>query len=600
MKQESIKARADRIRELYRKKAYKREIKTGKAQPFITDAQSPTDAVSLITGLEGGEAYSASREIDSSDEPSSYLSNLVKDMDDATLNYVYAQSSYKYFGKKYLPHLIDKGFTEKYHDILFETLRAVETHSIFTPAAVAGPREWGKSLLSANLMPLHSVVFPVFQYFPGGRQLDISKKYIIWLSLNRDKAQDHLATVCGELEDNEEIRNDFGEFYRDPDRKLAHKKDKPWSKVMAITLNGKRLEAQGRKGKIRGALWKGKRPDCIIGDDLDDDEVSNTKTKRDRDYNWLMRTVINSMNDKTGNLLILGNYVNPNGMFSRVLHKGLDLGWRCHIFKQYELDPDTNEKIFTWPEEYGTEFEDRKKAIIGEEAYRIEFQQDPESYDRDITQDSFHYYDRDEVFPKMHKYITFSAIDPAPTVNRTSDLTAIVSVTFDPVTKVCYVLPSDIDKISLIEQPDRILDAVRRWDPYVFGVESVAFQAALHVSLTERAQELGVPINTEPITQYGQGRKRPRIAHRLFFGIENGLIRFLKGDPSHDIIISQLVNLRYTDKDDGADALEMAVRLKDDWVLDNRKRKGSVRANILRGTGGKSKSTGRVRFRELT
>ena len=575
---------ADVLRQRYIDAAYRRECKTGHAPAAVASPKTVQEAIKKLTNMDEADSLAAANEIEADPaSPIERFASILPTLSGAAINYLFSSVSYRYFATKYMADYFYRPFSELYHDEYFKIIRAVETHIVDTPVVVAGPRDWGKTAIGGVLLPVHAVVFPVILYYPGGVEKDISKRFIAIIAAALGNAQRLLGSICSVLEENDIIRQDFGEFYKDPDRRPGQR-DKTWSKTVAVTLNDKRLEAFSRGSKIRGAFWKGTRPDLGIGDDLEDDEaVEQSALVRDRNYRWLTNTLVNCFAKENGNLLLLGNLVHTDGLIGRLVRYAEEKDWLHKVFRVSEKDESTGDTVYLWEEEFGAAFEKDKREVITDEAYELEFLMNPEAYSQELTTKSFSYYTLADIEGRLGSMCIYSAIDPAATVSRRSDNTAVVSIAYDDVTKLTYVLPKAyIGKIPVKDQADLVLRIASKWDPMKFGVEAVAYQTALHERVKERAIEEGVAICTEPLKQGSGVMKNKRIAHRIFGRVEMGKILFLMDDMSHAIIIDELINLRNPSvKDDAADALEMAVRLKDEEFVLNPRKFNGVRARAV-------------------
>jgi len=584
---EDLLERVTRLREYYRAQAYRTELHTGHAPVSISDGTDELAGISRIAGVSRAEAQSVQAELDAADDPLVALSQIVKGVDEATLNYLYADCSYKYFIRKYLNQHFSRAFAPLFHDSMFETARMVETHAISTPCVSVGPRAWGKSLILGITMPIKCIIFPHYIYYPD-RELDISKRSILFISLDLRSSVRSLTSVCNEFETNEIIRRDFGEFYHDPEAKLRRK---PWSKTLAVMLNGKRMEAASRNTKIRGIAAAGTRPDLILPDDVEPDEEGEALRRCERDYRWMTRVVINAVHVENGNVVILGNDTHDNGVISRMIEHGRKQGWRVNVFKVFEIDPQSGEKIYTWPEVFGPEFEREKLAVIGDAAFASEYQMEGSGVQKQLSKEDFTDYTMADLRPILQRLTIYGAIDPAPTTNPRSDDTAIGGIGEDTQTGLIYVLPATIGQFPIITHQQKVLDFCFEWNPKTFGVETTNYQLALKSGLDERAEQEGLKL---PLTALNQsGDKKSRIANRLFGRILRGVIRFCVGDPGNEKIKVQLMKLINTDShDDGADMLEMAVRLRDMDRLGKKKTVGYARALVVK-TDGRRKGNGR-------
>lgn len=554
-------ARAERIRNMVRKSAYGVELATGTAPLAFATPKDLSEVINSFSGVHGDEAKAAAYEINAATDPLGALSKLLPDVNDAVLNYLMAQTSYRYFCLKYFKHHFGRKMTPDYHDVYFEIIREVETHRIDKPAIIAGPPEWGKSTIGAVMLPIHCVAFNNTVYLPNGQEQDLTKRFIGLITVVEKNARRNLETIKDELEHNDLLRGDFGEFFKNPGSKS---RNEPWSETVAVTLNQRRIEIFGRKGKVRGAVWKGQRLDLPIGDDLEDDENANSVIKQDRDYKWL-NMIVNRTSKEKGNVMIMGNLVNPNGLLDRCVKNGEKNGWRVQVFRLYTEDPATKEKIYTWPEEFGPEYEKLKRSVTGDENFEAEFLSNPEAYFREVQFSNIEYYKYNEAFREILGRMTvYAAADPASSVTERSDFTAVGVIAEDPVTGFIYILPGVNDKVPVGMQADLILDIQAKYNPLQFGVESVAYQNALVDRLEERRRERGnqyffcVPI-THPYLQ----KKKERIAQRLFKRVIDKIILFPENDPVARIGVDQLVNLKTTRYDDVVDSWEMALRIRD-------------------------------------
>ena len=569
------------LQKRYRLAAYEDECKTGSAYSCVDDPKSTAEAIQRLADIHGDESLFAAREIENSDDPIAAYQEVLKDTDPAVLKYLLAECSYKFFSKTYLPHHVERPFAPLYHDPFFAALRKVETHTTRTPLVVAGPRDWGKSTLGAVMLPIHCIVFPVFRYFPNGKVVDISKRYISLISLEQKSSKRHLSSICYEFENNEFLQEDFGDFYRDSE-KVTGRRDNEWTKVAVTTLNHKRIETHSRKSKLRGMLWHGRRPDLPICDDVDDDEQAHSRTRREADVRWMRNIVMNCVRKENGNILIMGNYVVENGVFAQMLQDGEEKGWERLLFRTYDVDPETQKKSYIWPEAFGPDFESDKRDDIGDEAYEEEYQQDPTSRNRELNKNSFLHYRYEEIVGRLNDFPIFAAIDQAGTVTRRSDFTAITAVAYDADARRAFVLPSFHGKIGTLAQRDQIFAMQQRFRPFWFGIEAGASQGSLIEIVEHKAREERILIAVEKITQPGgELHKKPRIAMRLFPRILQGEILFLDNDPVHQAMEHELIYLQTTDHDDLADALEMAVRLLDKWLDEIQRQNRGVKVSVV-------------------
>lgn len=583
----SLHERVEAIRERHRRKAYEKELK-GRGPTFLSSPYNLADSISKLSNIEGDEAEAAAQEIYRSADDVGALAEVLKGMPDEVLNYIYSSVCYRYFTKKYFPVLVERNFAPAYHDEYFKILRAVETHQTIYPALVCGPRDWGKSTLGSMILPIHAVIFPVELTYPNGKVVDLSKKFIMLVSAAQGASGRWLQSICAEFQENEDIRTDFGEFYRDPESTV--KRNKTWSKIIAVTHNGKRLEAHTRRTKIKGANYRGSRPDLIIPDDMEDDENTENPNLRDRDFIWYNKIVVPARAKKNGNVLTLGNLDNPDGLCERIKKHAEEKGHLVKIFTVSHIDPVTNRKVYTWIEEFGPDWEAEQLEIIGDEAYELEYQSNAHAALRELALDEIGYYDPNLVKDNLKSMWLIGAVDQASGKKKARhDETAIGGIAYDKASRVTYVLPARIGKISKSIQPQAVLDYHCDYDFMEVHVEATSDQGALCVAVQDLAVEKDITINVEEIHGHTVN-KHDRIAQRLLSRIKNHRILFIDGDKSHTKIIDQLIRLGQPGvKDDGADMLEMCVRARDKKLF-GKKSEATAGGTIYAQTVNKEKS----------
>lgn len=121
---------------------------------------------------------------------------------------------------------------------------------------VAAPRGHAKSTNFTFKDSLHAALY-------------LYKHYIIILSDSSDQAEGFLSDIKTEMEDNQEIRLDFG-----------NQQGKVWKSTVILTTGGVKIEAIGSGKKVRGRRHGAWRPDLLVLDDIENDENVNTPDQR--------------------------------------------------------------------------------------------------------------------------------------------------------------------------------------------------------------------------------------------------------------------------------------------------------------------------------
>ena len=79
-----------------------------------------------------------------------------------------------------------------------------------------------------------------------------------------------------------------------------------------------RIIAKGSEQKVRGAIWRHKRPDLIIGDDLENDEIVMNEERRAKFRRWMNNALLPVLSD-TGKCRIVGTILHLDSFLERTM-----------------------------------------------------------------------------------------------------------------------------------------------------------------------------------------------------------------------------------------------------------------------------------------
>lgn len=114
------------------------------------------------------------------------------------------------------------------------------------------------------------------------------RKNIVLIADTKTQAVDHLAAIIDELEQNELLRQRYGELYQE-DRES--KTDRKRQDDITLT-NGVRIFARGAGQRMRGSKWKALRPDCVVMDDPQGEAHAESVSMMQKLTRWVDRVVI--------------------------------------------------------------------------------------------------------------------------------------------------------------------------------------------------------------------------------------------------------------------------------------------------------------------
>lgn len=134
--------------------------------------------------------------------------------------------------------------------------------------------------------------------------------HVVLIGSTEDKAAEQLSNVSEELHENADIRRDFGirEFQSDTKGEII---------VACDDGHRFRVLARGAEQKIRGTMWDGKRPDLLVGDDVEDDEQVESVDRRKKFRNWFFRAAKPALS-VNGRIRIHGTILHEDSLLSRL------------------------------------------------------------------------------------------------------------------------------------------------------------------------------------------------------------------------------------------------------------------------------------------
>ena len=486
-----------------------------------------------------------------------------------------------YFGRAYLKHYFVRpspAFHEELDEIWTKGVLkgrnpAVDAKKISrldgSKSVVAAPRGHAKSTNFTFKDSLHATLY-------------LYKHYIIILSDSSDQAEGFLSDIKTEMEDNQEIRLDFG-----------NQQGKVWKSTVILTTGGVKIEAIGSGKKVRGRRHGAWRPDLLVLDDIENDENVNTPDQRRKLDSWFKKAV-SKAGDTYTDIMYIGTILHYDSLLSNTLKNPeyesrtyravISFSDRDDLWDKWTelytnlFDPDHKQHArefyleheaemlkgteVLWPEKL-----DYYKLMVikvsdGDAAFNSELQNDPIDPDSASFQEEWmDYYEPELVDFKDIRYVFVGANDPSLGKNKKSDTSAIINLAVDLYSGYLYIEMAGIEK----RKPDQIIkdifEANRRLKRdygkgfYKFGVETVQFQYFFKEVMAQLSAELGEYIPIEEIQS--TVNKMLRIESLQPY-IKNGYIKF---NAKHKTLIKQLLEYPMGRNDDGPDALQMAVAL---------------------------------------
>jgi hypothetical protein len=171
--------------------------------------------------------------------------------------------------------------------------------------AISAPRGHAKSTAISLSYVLANILF---------RQ----RSYILLVSDTEYQASLFLGQIKQELSENEDIINLFG-IKRNDKGNVQFLKDTETDIVVEFNDGEKfRIMAKGSEQKLRGLLWNGRRPDLIVCDDLENDEIVMNKERREKFRRWFFGALL-PCRAGNGIIRIVGTILHMDSLLERLM-----------------------------------------------------------------------------------------------------------------------------------------------------------------------------------------------------------------------------------------------------------------------------------------
>lgn len=169
--------------------------------------------------------------------------------------------------------------------------------------AIAAPRRHAKTTAITTTYTLACLLFR-------------ERSYALIVSDTVTQAVQFLGDIKRELLNNDQLRSLFKikEFVKDAD-----------DDFICICEDGHmfRVQAKGSEQKVRGLKWNNKRPDLIVCDDLENDEIVMNKDRREKFRNWFFGALLPCIS-YNGVVRYVGTILHNDALLERLMPKLYD------------------------------------------------------------------------------------------------------------------------------------------------------------------------------------------------------------------------------------------------------------------------------------
>jgi len=176
--------------------------------------------------------------------------------------------------------------------------------------AIAAPRGHAKSTAVTLGYGLSTLLFR-------------ERKFMLLVSDTESQASLFLGTFKQELQDNNELIDLF-RIKRNEAGLVKFIKDSETDIIVECEDGHKfRIIAKGAEQKLRGLIWNGSRPDIIMCDDMENDELVMNKERRDKMRRWFKGALLPCRAD-SGVIRMVGTILHNDSLLERLMPNDSD------------------------------------------------------------------------------------------------------------------------------------------------------------------------------------------------------------------------------------------------------------------------------------
>lgn len=389
--------------------------------------------------------------------------------------------------------------------------------------AIAAPRAHAKSTAVTLGYGLATLLFR-------------ERRFMLLVSDTESQASLFLGTFKQELQENQELialfnikRNEKGlvQFQKDTETDII---------VECEDGHRFRIIAKGAEQKLRGLIWNGSRPDIILGDDMENDELVLNKERREKLRRWFKGALLPCRSDD-GIVRIVGTVLHMDSLLERLMPSLTDKETIDTGLKIYSTKPSMWKAL-----KYRAHNSDFTKLLWPAKKSALEFKALYEESQKDGTADvysqeylnipldeSTSIFKRADFLPFPEEIKTlryYCTIDLAIDSKQTSDYSVFLVSAIDEHRNL-YIIDVIRERLDGREIVELILDLEEKYEFSAIGIEDMQVTKAIGPFLREEMLKRSVFPNIYKLTHGRidkvarsrsiQGRMR---IHSVYFNTE--------------------------------------------------------------------------------
>lgn len=212
--------------------------------------------------------------------------------------------------------------------------------------------QWHRGAAKSTNM---DVFVPMWLMAQEHREINV----MVLVGKSEDNAKTLLGDIQAELQYNQRYIHDFGEQYNVGS----------WEEGEFVTRSEVAFFARGRGQSPRGLRYRSHRPDYVIVDDLDDDELVESPDRVNKLFDWLRSALFGTLDGGRGRFIMVGNLIAKNS----VLARWCDIK-SVHVTRVNIYD---NRGRVSWAAKWTPQEVKDIEAVVGYRAFQKEYMNNP-------------------------------------------------------------------------------------------------------------------------------------------------------------------------------------------------------------------------------
>lgn len=254
-----------------------------------------------------------------------------------------ARKDYEYFVETYFPHLAKSKCGKFQVDAAKWILANTRARAVFE-----WPRGHAKSTHISLLIPLWLKI-----------QENRTINSMVLVSKSDESADELLSDLQAELQYNSLLIKDFG-------NQVVHGS---WTTGKFRTTDGCFFVSIGRGQSPRGLKNRAFRPDYIVIDDIDDDEMARNQKRVKETFDWCLSALIGAMEMGRGRFMMVGNRIAKDCVLTRMIDRP--------SFHHVKINTYNNKGEISWKENYTRDEIEQLRSDMGSRRFEKEYMNNP-------------------------------------------------------------------------------------------------------------------------------------------------------------------------------------------------------------------------------